>query len=80
MPEKKWSDQGCYVCRQKILSGKPLVELAVNIPHHIRLLLCQDCKSLWCEEERFANVITKEKALQDFDISESDLDRALKDG
>lgn len=78
MTEKKWSDQGCEVCRQKVLSGKPLIELSINIPHHIRLLLCPDCKSLWCEDERFANVITKENALKNFDISGHDLEQALK--
>ena len=78
MYEKTWVDQGCEICRQKILSGKPLIEFSINIPNHIRLLLCTDCKSLWCEEERFATVITKENALDNFEILESDLDQALK--
>ena len=80
MPEKIWNDQGCEVCRQNILSGKPLIELSLNVPHHIRLLFCLDCKSLWCEEERFANVITKEKALEKFDISEPELNLVLEGG
>lgn len=64
---QKFEDSGCKVCRQNVLTGEPMPEIAVDILGHTKLKKCLKCGAIWEYEEHQAKVITKEEALKKYD-------------
>jgi hypothetical protein len=54
----EWNSKGCEVCRKMWLSGNFPEEVAVNIERHASLHCCPVCKTLWEQNERYADVIS----------------------
>ena len=61
-----WSQKGCDECRQRVLAGLELPEIAVNIADHVSLHRCAMCGTLWEFRERYADVISPEAARQTY--------------
>jgi hypothetical protein len=59
---RRWEGKGCDSCRQRLLSGGSLPEVAVNVDQHSILRKCDACGTYWEEFERFADVVSREDA------------------
>lgn len=64
MVDISWENKGCVMCRRLWETGVQPERLGMNVQRQAYLHYCNVCGSYWEQNERRADVISKEDAAQ----------------